>query len=100
MSVTAASQGNMDLSRHGKRGLLVFIHGGYCARRQVRLLYVRRRSSPRASTVRLINYDLCPGRDIALSRVRNAITWLLKEGRGHGLAAHNIVISGHSRAGI
>ena len=86
----------------GGRGLLVFIHGGYWrALDKSDFSYLAPAFVAVGLDVAVINYDLCPVVDIGtiIDECRTAIRWLTREGAAHGLATHNIVISGHSAGG-
>jgi arylformamidase len=51
--------------------------------------------------VAVVNYDLCPVVDIGtiIEECRDALAWLATHGGGHGVAAHNIVVTGNSAGG-
>ncbi|MEO7760295.1 MAG: alpha/beta hydrolase [Casimicrobiaceae bacterium] len=86
----------------GKRGLLVFIHGGYWRSfDKSDHSFVAPSFVADGIDVAVINYDLCPAVDIGtiIDECRGALAWLLNEGAAHGLAAHNVVVSGHSAGG-
>jgi len=93
----------MDLfSAGGRRGLLVFIHGGYWrALDKSDFSYLVRPFVAEGIDVAMVNYDLCPSVDIGtiIDECRNAAAWLLREGAAHGLATRNVVISGDSAGG-
>lgn len=86
----------------GKRGLLVFMHGGYWrALDKSDFSYIAPHFVTAGIDVALINYDLCPAVDIGTitDECRNAFTWLAKNGAAQSVAAEKIVISGHSAGG-
>lgn len=86
----------------GKRGLLVFIHGGYWrALDKSDFSYIAPYFVTAGIDVALINYDLCPAVDIGTitDECRNAFAWLAKNGAAQGVAAEKIVIGGHSAGG-
>lgn len=86
----------------GKRGLLVFIHGGYWrAFDKSDHSFVAKPFVEHGIDVAVINYDLCPIVDIGtiIVECRAALAWLAREGPRHGLATRNVVISGHSAGG-
>ncbi|MEP6701753.1 MAG: alpha/beta hydrolase [Betaproteobacteria bacterium] len=86
----------------GKRGLLVFIHGGYWRSfDKSDHSFVAPSFVADGIDVAVINYDLCPAVDIGtiIDECRSAVAWLLNEGAAHGLATHNVVVSGHSAGG-
>jgi arylformamidase len=93
----------MDLFHAGgRRGLLVFIHGGYWrALDKSDFSYLARPYVAEGVDVAIVNYDLCPLVDIGtiIDECRNAVAWLLREGAAHGLNTDSVVISGDSAGG-
>ena len=86
----------------GRRGLLVFIHGGYWrALDKSDHSFIAPPFVAAGIDVAVINYDLCPDVDIGTinGECRRAFAWLTKNGAQQGVAAENVVISGHSAGG-
>ena len=84
------------------RGTLLFIHGGYWrALDKSDHSFVAPPFVARDISVAVINYDLCPGVDIAriVEECREAVAWLRREGPRYGLAVEPLVVSGHSAGG-
>ena len=97
------AQETMDLlPAGGRRGLLFFIHGGYWrALDKSGHSFVAEPFVEHGFDVAVINYDLCPNVDIAtiVAECRNALQWVVQNGRQHGLNVERIVIAGHSAGG-
>jgi arylformamidase len=86
----------------GRRGLLVFIHGGYWrALDKSDHSFVVPAFLAAGFDAAVVNYDLCPDVDIAtiVEECRAAVGWLAKHGAAHGLNADAMVLSGHSAGG-
>jgi arylformamidase len=86
----------------GKRGTLVFIHGGYWrALDKSDFSFAARPYVSAGIDVAMLNYDLCPIVDIGtiIDECRNAVAWLLRVGASHGLATNHVVITGDSAGG-
>src|SRR5262249_54118858 len=86
----------------GRRGLLVFIHGGYWrAFDKSDFSFLARPFVADGLDVAIVNYDLCPAVDIGtiIDECRNALAWLVANGAAHGVAADNIVVTGNSAGG-
>ena len=86
----------------GRRGLLIFIHGGYWrAFDKSDYSYIAPPFVAAGIDVAVINYDLCPAVDIGIiiEESRNALAWLANEGAQYGVASDRIVTSGHSAGG-
>ena len=84
------------------RGTLLFIHGGYWrALDKSDHSFVAPPLVARDISVAVMNYDLCPGVDIAriVEECREAVAWLRREGPRYGLAVEPLVVSGHSAGG-
>jgi arylformamidase len=86
----------------GRRGLLIFIHGGYWrALDKSDHSFIAPPLVAEGFDVAVINYDLCP--DVTIGTIalecRNALGWLVKNGAQRGIATDNIVICGHSAGG-
>lgn len=86
----------------GLRGLLIFIHGGYWrAFDKSDHSFVARPFVAAGFDVACLNYDLCPGVDIAtiVDECRRAIAWLGVHAVEHQVNTERMVISGHSAGG-
>jgi arylformamidase len=93
----------LDLFRAGgRRGLLVFIHGGYWrSLDKSDFSFLARAFVADGIDVACINYDLCPSVDIGtiIDEAKSAVAWLMREGAALDLATRDIVLSGHSAGG-
>ncbi|MGH8851981.1 MAG: alpha/beta hydrolase [Casimicrobiaceae bacterium] len=84
------------------RGALLFIHGGYWrALDKADHSFVAPPFVGQGVGVAVINYDLCPNVSVAhiLEECRQAVAWLWREGRAHGVPADRLFIAGHSAGG-
>jgi arylformamidase len=84
------------------RGALLFIHGGYWrALDKDDHSFVAPAFVEAGIGVAVINYDLCPNVSIAhiVEECRQAVAWLWREGKSHGVPVDRLFIAGHSAGG-
>ncbi|MEP6997698.1 MAG: alpha/beta hydrolase [Betaproteobacteria bacterium] len=84
------------------RAALLFIHGGYWrALDKDDHSFVAPAFVAQGVGVAVINYDLCP--DVSITHIveecRQAVAWLWREGKSHGVPAERLFIAGHSAGG-
>ena len=93
----------LDLFRAGgRRGLLLFIHGGYWrSLDKSDFSFIAPSFVAAGFDVAVVNYDLCPDVDIGTiaEECRNALKWLSKNAAAYDVNAERIVLSGHSAGG-
>jgi len=84
------------------RGALLFIHGGYWrALDKDDHSFVAPPFVAQGIGVAVVNYDLCPAVSVAriAEQCREAVDWLMREGRNHGVPVQRLIIGGHSAGG-
>ena len=84
------------------RGTVVFIHGGYWRSLDKSYFSLLAKSFVDAGlSVAAINYRLCPAVPISavVEDCRNALAWIITNGRKHNLPVARIALAGHSAGG-
>jgi arylformamidase len=93
----------MDLfPAENARAALFFIHGGYWrALDKSDHSFIAPAFVDAGIGVAVVNYDLCPAVTIATiaEQCREAVDWLIQNGRRHGFAAQPLIVAGHSAGG-
>ena len=84
------------------RGTVVFIHGGYWRSLDKSMFsFVAKPFLAAGLSVAMINYRLCPSVaiDVIVDDCRQALAWLITNGRAHKLPVDRIALAGHSAGG-
>ncbi len=99
----SAPRQTLDLFRAAQpRGSLLFIHGGYWrSLDKSSHSFVAGPLVDRGVSVAVMNYDLCPAVGISdiVVQCREAVAWLARHGREHGMPTGRLVVAGHSAGG-